>query len=232
MEKSVLIVEDEPLIADDLSFCLEDLGIDHVDVSLKYEDAQKKLMQNSFDLALLDVNLSGEKDGIQLANFINTQSRIPFIFITSYYDQETLNRAKKTNPYGYILKPFDKQEIKVNVEMAFHKMALNFKKKPEKFFVKDKEGLIPIDPMNILYVEAFDNYAKVFTPDHSYIISHTLKSVESKLLPFGFERVHKSYLVNFAEISRIGEGYIFFGETAIPIGRAFKTAFMSKITML
>ncbi len=232
MERSVLIVEDEPLIADDLSLYLEDLGIDYVDVSLKYDDAKDKLIKNSFDLALLDVNLSGERDGIHLANFINTQVHTPFIFITSYYDEKTLERAKKTNPYAYILKPFDKQDILVNVEMAFHKIALKIEVKPERFFVRDKEGLVAVDPMDILYVEAFDNYAKVFTEDHSYIISHTLKSIENKLSPFRFERVHKSYLVNFGKISRISEGYIFFGETVIPVGRAYKTAFMSKLSLL
>lgn len=232
MKRSVLIVEDEPLIADDLSFCLEDLGIDYVDVALRYDDAEQKIAQKEFDLALLDVNLSGDRDGIQLANFINRQSRTPFIFVTSYYDTETLNRAKDTNPYGYILKPFDKEEIKVNIEMAFHKIALNFTQKDDKFFVKDKDGLLPIAPTDILYVEAFDNYAKVFTSNEHYIVSHTLKSIESKLIPYGFERVHKSYLINFSEISRIGEGNIFFGETAIPLGRAYKRSFMSKINLL
>ncbi|MEO1051718.1 MAG: LytTR family transcriptional regulator DNA-binding domain-containing protein [Bacteroidota bacterium] len=232
MEKSVLIVEDEPLIADDLVCYLEDMGIQDIDVSLKYDDALKKLSEQDFSLAMLDVNLSGDKDGIDLANFINRQKPVPFIYVTSYYDQSTLSRAKATNPYGYILKPFDKQEVYVNVEMAFHKIRLSSGQKPDKFFVKDKEGLIPIEPKDILYVEAFDNYAKVFTADQSYIISHTLKSIENKLIPFGFERVHKSYLINFAHISRINEGYVFFGEQTIPIGRAYKAAFMSKIALL
>ena len=232
MERSVLIVEDEPLIADDLLLYLEDLGIDHIDVSLRYDDAKDKLIKNSFDLALLDVNLSGERDGIHLANFINTQVHTPFIFITSYYDEKTLERAKKTDPYGYILKPFDKQDILVNIEMAFHKIAMNTGLQPERFFVRDKEGLVPVDPMDILYVEAFDNYAKVFTEDHSYIISHTLRSIENKLIPFGFDRVHKSYLVNFGKMSRISEGHIFFDEMSIPIGRAYKSAFMSKLSRL
>lgn len=232
MKRSVLIVEDEPLIADDLLFCLEDLGIDYVDVALKYDEAESKIVQNEFDLALLDVNLSGDRDGIHLANFINDQRRTPFIFVTSYYDSETLNRAKNTNPYGYILKPFDKEEIKVNVEMAFYKIALEATSKSDQFFVKDKEGLLPIAPADILYVEAFDNYAKVFTANQHYIVSHTLKSIESKLIPYGFQRVHKSYLINFSKISRIGDGNIFFGETPVPIGRAYKSAFMSKINLL
>ncbi|MEQ8575273.1 MAG: response regulator, partial [Fulvivirga sp.] len=106
MERSVLIVEDEPLIADDLLYHLEDIGISTIEVALKYEEALEKIQNTQFDLALLDVNLSGNRDGIDLANFIKRQQSLPFIFITSYYDQDTLNRAKETDPLAYILKPF------------------------------------------------------------------------------------------------------------------------------
>ncbi len=231
MDKSVLIVEDEPLIADDLLFHLEDIGIEDIEVALRYDQALEKVQQKQFDLALLDVNLSGSRDGIDLANFIKNQQSLPFIFVTSYYDQDTLTRAKKTNPLAYILKPFDKREVTVNVEMAFHKIALN-KQKPSQFFVKDKEGLMPVKPEDILYVEAFDNYAKVITESNSHIVSHTLKSIESKLLTFGFDRVHKSYLINTSRITRINEGFVFFNEIPIPIGRAYKNVFMSKIALL
>ncbi|TRX58211.1 response regulator transcription factor [Fulvivirga sp. M361] len=231
MQKSVLIVEDEPLIADDLSFHLNDLGIQDVKVSLSYDQAQQQLRTSNFDLVLLDINLSGDKDGIDLAHFINQQRPAPFVFVTSYYDAATLGRAKETDPYGYIVKPFDKQEVYVNVEMAFHKIDLK-NRTPERFFIREKEGIIPIEPADIQYVEAFDNYAKVFTSDQFHIISHTLKSIENKLLPFGFERIHKSYLINFSRLTRISEGHVYFGEKALPIGRAFKTAFMSKLSML
>lgn len=233
MRKSVLIVEDEPLIADDLSFHLEDIGVQEVMIALKYEVAIKKIAEHHFDLVLLDVNLSGERDGIDVANFINRNNPTPFIFITSYYDQSTLERAKKTGPIAYVLKPFNKQDIHVNVEMAFHKIQNESKnERPEKFFIKDREGLISISPEEIDYVEAFDNYAKVYSGEQSFIISHTLKSIEDKLTAHGFERVHKSYLVNFSRISMISEGYVFFNELKVPIGRAYKSAFMSKISLL
>lgn len=233
MSKSVLIVEDEPLIADDLSFHLEDIGVHKVIIALKYEKAITLLAEHDFDLVLLDVNLSGERDGIDVANFINRNNPTPFIFITSYYDEETLGRAKKTGPIAYVLKPFNKQDIHVNVEMAFHKIEHEQKsEQPEKFFIKDKDGLISISPEEIDYVEAFDNYAKVFSGEQSFIISHTLKSIEDKLAARGFDRVHKSYLVNFSRISMISEGYVFFNELKVPIGRAYKPSFMSKISLL
>lgn len=233
MEKSVLIVEDEPLIADDLSFHLEDIGIEKIKIALTYESAIASIAEYGFDLILLDINLSGERDGIHVANFLNKNSTTPFIFITSYYDQETLDRAKQTHPFAYILKPFNKEDIRVNIEMAFHKITEGKQQtNQEKFFIKDKEGLVSILPEEIDYVEAFDNYAKVFSSSHSFIISHTLKSVEDKLLTYGFVRVHKSYLANFSRISMISEGYIFFGKTKIPIGRAYKSDFMSRVSLL
>jgi len=231
MKKSVLVVEDEPLIADDLLFHLEDIGIDHIEVALKYEQALEKMKDHQFDLALLDVNLSGNRDGIDLANFINRQQPTPFIFVTSYYDQDTLSRAKQTNPLAYILKPFDKREVTVNIEMAFHKIAL-LHQRPQQFYIRDKEGLLPVKPDDILYVEAFDNYAKVITHTNSHIVSHTLKSIEDKLIPYGFDRIHKSYLINTGKISRISEGFVFFEEIPIPIGRSYKNVFMSKIALL
>jgi DNA-binding LytR/AlgR family response regulator len=233
MIKSVLIVEDEPLIADDLSFHLEDVGIQNVVIALKYERAIEKIAEQTFDLVLLDVNLSGERDGVDVANFINKNNPTPFIYITSYYDQDTLERVKKTNPIAYILKPFDKQDIHVNVEMAFHKIANKINKgRTDKFFIKDKKGLISISSEEIDYVEAFDNYARVFSGGQSFIISHTLKSIEDKLSIYGFERIHKSYLVNFSRISMISEGYVFFNDLKVPIGRAYKLAFMSKLSLL
>lgn len=232
MKRSVLIVEDEPLIADDLSFHLQDIGITDIRIALKYDHALKKLSEQAFDLVLLDVNLSGEKDGIDLARFINRTHPTPFIFITSYYDTGTITRAKEVDPIAYILKPFSKHDIQVNVEMAFYKIQSESRARPEKFFIKDKEGLVSIDPDDIDYVEAFDNYAKIFSGGQAYIISHTLKSIEEKLLAFGFERVHKSYLVNFARISMISDGYVFFGKARVPLGRAYKSDFMAKISLL
>ena len=79
MNPAVLIVEDEPLIADDLSFHLQDLGINDVDIVLKYEKAIEKLGVKTYDLVLLDVNLSGDRDGIDVARFINGQQKAPFI---------------------------------------------------------------------------------------------------------------------------------------------------------
>ncbi len=231
-ETKVLVVEDEPLIAEDLAMQLRELGLTDIKIALTYDDAVQIVSEEKFGLILLDINLGGEKDGIDLASFINEQCPSPLIFITSYYDSDTIERAKKVNPAAYILKPFNKQDILVNVEMVLAKSSLKPCTKPEKFFIKNKDGLVSIDPMNIDFVEAFDNYAKVFSGNNAYILSHTLKSVADKLQSYGFERVHKSYLINFSRISMISEGFIFFNDIKVPIGRSYRSDFMSKIAML
>jgi len=232
MNKSVLIIEDEPLIAQDIFYCLKDIGINNVKISLKYESAIKEIGECNYDLILLDINLSGEQDGIDIANFIINTNPTPFIFITSYYDKQTISRAKQTNPAAYILKPFNKQDIQVNVEMVLHKASCNKLNKPEKIFIKEKKELISINPAEIDYVEAYDNYAIVHIKGKSHIISHTLKSIEEKLSDSGFERIHKSFLINFSRISMISGGNVFFEEKEIPIGRAYKSEFMAKISAL
>lgn len=235
MSRSVLIVEDEPLIADDLSFHLQDLGVENVQIALKYETAIEKIASQDFDLLFLDVNLSSDKDGVDVARFAKQSKGVPFIFLTSYFDDETIQRAKELDPIAYLLKPFDKRDIKINVELAFHKQTHTLDKQhaiDPNFFIKDKTGLIAISPKEIRYVEAFDNYAKVFDKSKEHIVSHTLKSIEEKLIDYGFIRIHKSFLVNFSHVTMISEGYVFFGNEKLPIGRAYKSTLMDQISVL
>lgn len=85
---------------------------------------------------------------------------------------------------------------------------------------------------DIVYVEAFDNYANVFTEKDKFIISHTLKSVEEKLLPFGFIRIHRSYLINFAHVDSLSEGYVFLKGHKVQIGKSYRKDFIEGLSML
>ena len=92
MSARILIVEDEPLIAQDLKFLLNDMGIEAVHIAMSYDEAIDSLKNTFFDLALLDVNLSGEKDGIHLAIHLNESSKTPFIFI-NYLTRRFTNKT-------------------------------------------------------------------------------------------------------------------------------------------
>lgn len=229
----ILIVEDEPLIADDIAMILGKGGYDIAEICDNATESEAQLRKELPDLVLLDVNIGGERDGIQLAHQINSEFKIPFVFLTSYYDNNTLKRAKATNPSGYVVKPFDHGDLIANIELALMKNKAS-KAVPtnDKFFVRNNQELKAIDPKEILYAESDDNYANIYTSSAKYVVSHTLKSVEEKLADFGFVRIHKSYLINFRKITSIHEGYAFLDEIKLPIGRSYREELLQNLSIL
>jgi DNA-binding LytR/AlgR family response regulator len=229
--KSILIVEDEPLIADDIAGTLKEKGYGIMGPVDNADEASALLSKTKPNLVLLDIQIKGTRDGVQFATEVRTKHKLPFIFITSFYDRATLDRAKLTQPQAYILKPFDERDLIINVEMALYKHH----KPPllsEKIFVKEKNEMIALQVKDILYVEAFDNYAKVFTEKQSYIVSHTLKHVEDNLSSKSFLRVHRSYLINFEKVTSINESNICLGLVKIPLAQSYRQELMERITVL
>lgn len=119
----VLIVEDEPLIAENIAMYLNNHNFSVSGMAYDDEEAINELKTNPPDAVLLDVNLESGKDGIDIAGYINENNRIPFIFLTSYSDKTILDRAKKTNPAGYIVKPFNEQTLYTTLEIAMANFA-------------------------------------------------------------------------------------------------------------
>ncbi len=115
---TILIVEDEPIIAQDIQYNLRHLGYSVIGIAHDSESALDMLSNRKPDLVLLDINIEGTKDGIDIARIINDKYSIPFLFLTSYSDEKTLARAKDTHPYGYIVKPFDEKDLKTSVAIA------------------------------------------------------------------------------------------------------------------
>lgn len=120
-KKRILIVEDEGITAMDLRMRLEALGYEVVGHADTGEGAVKLAEEHKPDLVLMDIMLKGEMDGIQAAEQIRPALGIPIIFLTAYADNTTLRRAKVTEPYGYILKPFEERELHTNIEVALYK---------------------------------------------------------------------------------------------------------------
>jgi len=229
MAKRVLIVEDEPITAKDISYLLEDIGIHRVEIALSYEEAIDRLENSKFDLALLDINLGSDKDGVDLAEIINQKYSIPFIFITSYYNQSVVERAKVTEPKAYLLKPFNKHDIQINVEMALYKSKMS--QDNEVLVLREQTGTVSIGQNEIIYLEADDNYTKIFFGDKQMTVSQTLKAIHEKLVQKDFVRVHKSYCVQLQRISMIKGGFVYLDDRKVPIGRSYKEEFMAQISL-
>ncbi len=230
-QPSILVVEDEPIIGDDIAMNLENFGYVVNGIVASVDEAIEAINKSAPQMALVDINLEGDRDGIELGGLLNKKYKIPFMYITSYFDTDTIEKVKKTNPVAYLIKPLDERDLKINLELAFSKQKrLIYHSK--KLFVKKNQELIALEPHSITYVEAIDNYAFVYTDKEKYMISHTLKSIEEKLVDKGFLRVHKSYLINFEHISSIAEGFIYLGSAQIPIGKSYRQDFFDFITTL
>ncbi|MEO7309356.1 MAG: response regulator transcription factor [Chitinophagaceae bacterium] len=125
----ILIVEDEPLIAEDIAAVLERNGFAVSAIVYTKKDALVELANNLPDMALLDINLNGGLEGIEIATTINKHHNIPFIFITSYSDKITLDLAKHTHPSGYLVKPFNEAGLYSAIEIALFNHAEKSKQK-------------------------------------------------------------------------------------------------------
>ncbi|MCI0497337.1 MAG: PAS domain S-box protein [Thermoplasmata archaeon] len=126
MEKTrILVVEDEKIVAKDIQFRVRGLGFTVPAIAATGEEAVEKARQLNPDLILMDIKLKGEMDGIEAAGRIREFLDIPIIFLTAYSDRKTLERAKYTEPFGYILKPFEDRDLYTGIEMAINKHRLD-----------------------------------------------------------------------------------------------------------
>jgi PAS domain S-box-containing protein len=117
----IFIVEDQRLIAADLEGTLKKLGYDVVGNAASGEEAIESTVAARPQLVLMDIRLRGQMDGIQAADAIRRQLDIPIVYLTAYADEETIVRAKVTNPFGYVVKPFNERELRAAIEIALYK---------------------------------------------------------------------------------------------------------------
>jgi DNA-binding NarL/FixJ family response regulator len=125
--KKIIIIEDEALIAIEIESTLEMLGFQVVGHSMNGDEALDLFNSTPADLVLLDINIKGSLNGIDLAKILKEKYNTPFVFLTSHTDPLTLGNAKKVMPYGYIVKPFNENDLKVNIELALYKYESEIK---------------------------------------------------------------------------------------------------------
>jgi len=159
--KQILIVEDERLIALNHKLILKDLGFVNTIIVSNGEEAIEYVKNKKPDLILMDINLENKMDGVDVATQIFSKYRIPIIFVTAYSDSKLIDRAKKAGSFGYMIKPFNKEELNAMIEMALDKA------KVENELEKSKKKL----------AEESSNKDKFFS-----IISHDLKNPLSVIM--------------------------------------------------
>jgi len=235
----IAIVEDEALIADHIAMCLEEAGYTVVGIEEDGKDALAMIGRERPDLCLLDINLAGGLDGVDIAQEINRKYQIPFIFLTSNSDRRTLERVQITEPAGFILKPYTPQDLESNVGIALYKsqqLVPNQKTTPaepeeDSFFIKEKHELIRVRYADITYVEAMDNYARIHTVKGKFVLSQTLKAVAQRLDDHGFMRVHRSFMVNLSRIDLIAPRHLELGTERIPLSEGQRQKLLERIKL-
>lgn len=118
---SILVVEDEAIIAMDIQSILRKLGVHQTEVVHTGEESIQRVAAGRPHLVLMDIKLKGKLDGIEAAHEIFTQYNVPVIYITAFGDEGTLERANGTARYGYITKPFEETDLESTVQNALHK---------------------------------------------------------------------------------------------------------------
>lgn len=230
----ILIVEDEVIIAEDMKQMLEKLGYNVIGIAFDYNEAIDVLNEKKPDLALIDINLGGTKDGIDLADFINKNYSIPLIFATSNVDPLTLAKVKRTISHGYLLKPFTPDDLYTSIEIGignFHNNKTENQKPKDSIFIKQQELYIKININDIFWLKSDRNYTEINTINKMYLVRGTVKDTLDEL-DQRFIRIHKTFVVNIEKIDALGPNYIIINKQELPIGKIYKEELMSKIRTL
>ncbi len=139
----IMIVEDESIIAEDIRMSLVNKGFIVPSVVSTGEAAVEKAKEDKPDLVLMDIMLAGKMDGIETAGIIHSKFNIPVVYLTAYSDEKFLERAKITEPFGYLIKPFKDRELYITIEMSLYKHSMEMELRESKeFYESILEGIV------------------------------------------------------------------------------------------
>ena len=244
---NVLVVEDESIVSKDIQHSLKKLGYNVVGAASTGEKAIDLVGTENPDIILMDIMLKGDINGIEAAEVIKSSYAIPIIFLTAYADESTLSKAKITEPYGYILKPFKEIDLHTTIEMAIYKHGKEQQIVKERdllyslagskdggkdfIFVKTNSKLVKLKTDDIYYIEALKDYVVIHTNDTRYTIHSTMKDIEAKMGKEDFLRVHRSFIVRLDKISTIDYPNLMIEkmDKIIPIGGSYREDLNNRI---
>jgi DNA-binding LytR/AlgR family response regulator len=246
---SVLVVEDESIVAKDIQQSLIKLGYNVVGTASTGEKALALANELRPDIILMDIMLKGPMSGIDTSSEIKKELGIPVIFLTAYADESTLAKAKVTEPFGYIIKPFKEIDLHTSIEMALCKHGkekdivkerdllysiVENKDSKDYIFVKSNSRLIKLNTKEIYYIEALKDYVVINTLNSRYTIHSTMKDIEKKMPLADFIRVHRSFIVRIDKIASIDIPNLILEneKKVIPIGGSYKDDLVNRLNLV
>jgi DNA-binding LytR/AlgR family response regulator len=238
----LLIAEDDEVTAKNLCFTLEDMGYIVAGHAILGEELLRMAKATQVDLAILDIDLPGQLDGIATASALQ-KLNIPYIFLTAQSDTDTLNRAKLTQPAAYLVKPFDEATLRSTIELAVYQHAVKSGQPVpgqirtryaahDSIFVKTRTRLEKVRVGDVLWVAASDIYAELHTHTGKFIVNYPLKVIEEKFPEDLFFRVHRSFLINLQSIDALEDNEVIINGQHIPIGKTYRSKLIEKLEIM
>jgi len=247
---NVLVIEDESIVSKDLQHSLTKLGYNVVGAASNGEKAIELAGLKKPNIILMDIMLKGDMNGIEAAEKIKELYSVPIVFLTAYSDESTLSKAKITEPYGYILKPFKEIDLHTTIEMAVYKhgkeqeivkernllysLVENKEASGGYIFVKANSKLIKLNSSDIFFIEALKDYVVINTIDTRYTIHSTMKEIEQKMGKKDFIRIHRSFIVRLDKIASIDYPNLNLEneKKSIPIGGSYRDDLNGRIRLV
>lgn len=231
MAIKVLIVEDEVLVAEEIAADMEDYGFEITEIAISSEECLSAIENNVPNIILMDINIKGNKDGIETAKLIHQTSNIPIIYLTANTDSVTLKRALESLPNAFISKPYQKKDLYSAVEIACNKhneeliteqnLIIN-----NSFFVKDGDYFTKLNFDDIYYLEADGSYCNIFTNKKKITLSSNLNHFQNNHKNPTFVRTHRSYIVNINKVEGFDKDSIIINSKVIPISKSYQKEIM------
>lgn len=245
---TILVVEDEFLVAADIEESLILLGYEVQKTVATGKDAINEVARNLPDLILMDIILKGEMNGIEAATIIQQKYDVPIVYLTANADFATVEKAKTSLPYGYIIKPFTDKDLQTNIEIARFKFENDLKYKMEsdqfhryfnvgseekhEMIVESETGFEKVSVSDIYYIETVDEYTRFYFAGEDLKAKVSAEYIESKLTKDKFIRVSDKYIVNISKIfiMKLPEIIIADIMAVITVDDAYQEALVSAVT--
>lgn len=244
----IAIVEDDFVIAQELKVSLLELGYAVQQICTSGEALLKALENTLPDLVLLDIQIEGNYNGIQMAGILKEKHHLPFIYLTAQTDKLLMDEAIRTEPLAFLVKPFHMKELQAAIEMAIYQAS---KQKDQQqmnpksgddfaesfffhthLFVKVKNRLEKIQLSDILWLEAKDIYTVIKTLKTQYVVSHPLKTFENRLPADNFMRIHRSFIISLDKMEAIEDNSVCISKQFIPIGKTYKEDLLKRLRII
>ncbi len=207
-------------------------------------------------MALVDVHIEGAIDGIETVKQFNHIRSIPIVYLTAQADFDTVQRAKSSNPFAYLLKPFDERGLQISLEMAFDAFAKHNMVSPktgdtttapaneiklsadvilqndDSIFIKQNYRFVKLKKEQLMLIEADRNHSYIHTQQHRYIVRMPLTTIIERLQNEDLVRVHRSFAVNIQFVEEFNDSEIVVNGKKIPFTPAYKDDFLRHFNVI